>query len=194
MSEMTAGNIAVLLGDKETPRGIPMPFLFREVLRTCSSVSQAVQFIEKAKRTCSFFYVIGDADDHTARLLLTTRKTFLVFSDCDPKIGLIAPLLTGKRLPQFEDIVYGSHYNEKMAALLRKGYGKITARYAREVIAPEVMMPKSNLQSVVYDLTNLRIWVANAKGREPAAKQSHIHFDLASAFKKRPPVDAEKGR
>lgn len=96
----------------------------------------------------------------------------------------MAAALGGQELPAFEGIVYGSHYNDRMAEKLAAKFGDITAEYAYEVIAPYVMMPKSNLHSVVFDLTALQLWAANANGLEPAGSQKHVRFDFAAALGK----------
>ena len=43
---------------------------------------------------------------------------------------------------------------------------------------------KSNLQTVIYDLTADRIWVANRKDRIRAADRPYVEFSLADAWSK----------
>ena len=40
-----------------------------------------------------------------------------------------------------------------------------------------------NLENVVYDATNLEMWVAYAHGKEVASKRPYVHIDLKKYFK-----------
>ena len=50
-------------------------------------------------------------------------------------------------------------------------------------LARQIAM-KSNLQTVIYDLTADRIWVANRKDKIRAADRPYVEFSLADAWNK----------
>ena len=90
--------------------------------------------------------------------------------------------VSGKNLPQFRDVVYGGHYEEKQAQLIREMQGKCNVETIKE-LARQIAM-KSNLQTVIYDLTADKIWVANRKENIRASDRPYVEFSLADAWKK----------
>lgn len=162
---------------KETIEGIPMIFSLKKVLQHADNVEQATGIIKSVDRTNYFVYVVGDGITKNgvpeARAYLTTKQFCNVYVDNDPNYPI----------PVLEDIVYGSHNNEKCYQFLKELYGEISPSVIMEKIIPAIAM-QSNLQSVVYDLKNSRFWVANAEGPTGrACEQEYVLFDLGKAIK-----------
>ena len=85
-------------------------------------------------------------------------------------------------LPQFRDVVYAGHYERKQAELIRQMRGSFDVPTIQE-LARQIGM-KSNLHTVIYDLTAGKIWVANRKDAIRAADRAYVEFHLAEAWAK----------
>ena len=163
-------------GPEETLHGIPMIFLMKKVLQYADNVEQATGIMKSAERTNYYVYVIGDGITETgipeARGYIVTKKSCDVYTDNDPKYPITA----------LDDVVYGSHYNERCYQILDELYGQIEPSAIIDRITPEISM-KDNLQCVVYDPENLKFWVANARGpKGRACEQDYILFDFGKAL------------
>jgi hypothetical protein len=91
-------------------------------------------------------------------------------------------VVDGVTMPQFRDIVYGGHYEDKQEKLVREMQGKIDVSAIQE-LAKQIAM-KSNLQTVIYDLTADKIWVANRKENVRASDRAYVEFSLADGWGK----------
>lgn len=161
----------------DTFEGIPMVFLMKDVVRKSTSLDEAVAMVQNAPRTSSYLYCIGDGKLPAARALQTSRTQCLVYGPDD---------LPYERLP---DTVYmsmgiDSGWNQKVGDVLAKGHGRIDPAFAME----EVMAGcgTGDLHSVAFDVTDGRIWVANAEGDIGAIidgfNRPFVEFDAAAAF------------
>jgi isopenicillin-N N-acyltransferase-like protein len=161
---------------KETLGGVPMIFLLKNVLRYADNVEQATGIMRSAEKTNYYVYVIGDgiteSGNPEVRGYISTKKFCRVYKANDPKYPI----------PALDDVVYGSHYNEKCYQLLEALYGQIGPSVIMDRITPDISM-QANLQCVVYDPKNLRFWVANAEGTEGrACEQDYVLFDFGKAL------------
>jgi len=192
ISGMNANGLGVSeIGDNfgpahETLQGEPMPFLLREVLQRAGGLDEAVKMIQEAKRTSSYHYCVGDAKKMDARGFVTCMDYCQVH--------------TGKEQPHYgnvlDDVVYLSmgrddtmaewmrSDNKRLYDRLKANYGKITPERAAKDFMPYV--GTGGLQAVVYDLTALKLWAANANGLQPAYKQTFVQFDVKAALDKFP--------
>jgi hypothetical protein len=162
---------------QETLAGVPMIFLLKKVLQYADDVEQVTAIIRSADRTNYYVYVAGDGitdgEAPNAMGYVTTSKFCYVYRDNDPKYPI----------PALEDVVYGSHYNGKCYDLLRDFYGKIEPSVIMDKMAPAISM-RDNLQCVVYDPKNLKLWVANAEGSKArACDQDYVLFEFGNALK-----------
>ena len=163
--------------EHETLDGEPMIFVMRDVLQNAASLDEALRIVEKARRTSSFLYCIGDGKTNDARAMATAKDVFNVYSDRDlPFPG------------HLDDLVYmsmglDSNWNEKVFKVLSAKYGKIT-----EMVAMEDVMTglgTGDLHAIAFDVTNLKIWVANAApDATPAYKRVYVPYNLKEAFVK----------
>ena len=163
-------------GPEETLHGIPMIFLMKKVLQYADNVEQATGIMKSADRTNYYVYVVGDGITETgipeARGYISTDKACRVYKANDPKYPI----------PALDDVVYGSHYNERCYQLLEGLYGQIGPSAIMESLTPAISM-RDNLQCVVYDPKHLRFWVANAEGPDGrACEQDYVLFDFGKAL------------
>jgi len=136
--------------DGENLRGAPMPFLLLDVLRWARTPGEASGIVRATPRTNSYVYIVGTAEE---RALLFVTDAYAVTS--------YEPGVPDAPVAQLPDMLQAGHYQERMDELVAERHGEISDRWLREEFIPRIAMD-SNLQSVVYDLTNLRFHVANA--------------------------------
>jgi hypothetical protein len=161
----------------KTIAGTPMPFLLKNVLRYANSAEDAAAIIRAARRTNSYVYFLGDKRNEPIGMIASAQRCLTYHANETETLEV-----EGKPMPQFRDVVYGGHYEDKQAQLVRDMEGKIDVSTIQE-LARQIAM-KSNLQTVIYDLTADRIWVANRKDKIRAADRPYVEFSLADAWAK----------
>ena len=185
-------------------KGTPMPFLLRRVLQESNNLDQTVELIRTAQRTGGYNYLFGDAKKCQAVVLETTRNHAALFkadqsssdpyavnlSDAlfradwalDPAIREAQKAACGNpSRPGLEPPIGSSSYEVRYVGqgrLLTQFYGKIQPEIAMAVL--RAIVPSSNIQSVVYAYPEM--WLATARGRQPAATNKYIYFDLEELF------------
>jgi isopenicillin-N N-acyltransferase like protein len=174
--------------DKENDSfaGIPFMFLLRDILQFDASLEKAITRVQDAARTTSLLYGIGDGEFGQLRGFQTSHTLCNIY---DP--DNLEPLTpTHQRI---EDIVYWGmswnvpEYDGPLHDKLIEHYGSIDAESTISDILPSVKT--GNLQSVVYDLTDMKIWVANARaddeeGSLAAYDRQFVCFDMNQLFKR----------
>lgn len=160
----------------ETLRGRPMPFLLRDVLSQASSLGEAELILKESIGTNSFVFLISDGKTKSSKLFIKDRDRFKTSSaGQEVRDG-------EEHLPAISDVVYGGHYNEKMAEMLSMSHGKISCDLLQDTLIPEFAM-KSNFQNVIYLPSKLQFWVSNARDKGNwAASESYSFFDLKKAL------------
>jgi len=172
ISEMGFGN-----PPGETLAGEPMPFLMKSVLRYANTADEGATLIRAARRTNSYIYFMGDKDGGAVGMI-TSAQNFLAYRANQQEELKVGDLT----LPQFKDVVYGGHYEQKQSQLVREMVGTFDVPVIQD-LARQIAM-KSNLQTVIYDLTAGKIWVANRKDNIRAADRPYVEFHLADAWAK----------
>jgi hypothetical protein len=71
-------------------KGIPMSFLFRDVLERASTLEQAKQILAESPRTCEYYYVLSDGTSNTATGVYATASQIHFISPGTP-YALLAP-------------------------------------------------------------------------------------------------------
>lgn len=161
----------------ETLRGLPMPFLLREVMTKAHSLNEVQTIIKGSPGDCSFIFLMSDGKTKTSELYIRDKDRFVVYNPEQPIVD------NKNNVPPIKDTLYGGHYLEVMTDVLNKRHGQITPDVLMKEVIPQFVM-NSNFQNVVYDPVHLKFWVSNAKGpSEPAAQQPYLEFDFASALK-----------
>lgn len=170
----------------DTYAGIPFMLLLRDVLQFDTSLDDAINRIQHAPRTTSLIYGIGDGELGQLRGFQTSHTLCKVFSPDN----LEPVTATHKRI---EDIVYWGmswdvpDYDGPLHNKLVQHYGNINAAVTINDIITSV--GTGNLQTVVYDLTAMKMWVANARadheaGPLDAYNRQFIEFDMTATFEK----------
>lgn len=181
---IAVSEIGTNFGDeKETLAGEPFPFLLRRVLEEADTLDEAVSMIQEAKRTTSYLYCVGDGKVPDARALMTCKDWAYVFD---------AKCLPNRHLT---DTVYfsmgeDSQWNEKVYETLKPKVGQID----ENVAMMDVMrgLGTGDLHSVAWDVTDLKMWVANCTtatpgtAGEPGYGQNFVAFDVAEALGVKP--------
>ncbi|HUJ71145.1 MAG TPA: C45 family peptidase [Verrucomicrobiae bacterium] len=172
LSEMGFGN-----PPGETLAGTPMPFLLKNVLRYADAAEDGAAIIRAARRTNSYVYFLGDKRNDPIGMITSAQQCLAYHANDRDTLAV-----NGKSMPQFHDVVYGGHYEDKQAQLVHDLQGKFDVASIQE-LARQIAM-KSNLQTVIYDLTADKIWVANRKDKIRAADRPYVEFSLADAWNK----------
>lgn len=178
LSEMGFGN-----PPGETLYGMPMPFLLKNVLRYADTAEQGATLIRAARRTNSYVYFLGDRGGEAVGMITSAQRCQIYRANERDTLEI-----GSKLLPQFRDVIYAGHYEKKQASLVRDMEGTFDVPVIQE-LARQIAM-KSNLHTVIYDLTASKIWVANRLGDTRAADRPYVEFAVADAWTKH--LDAPK--
>lgn len=169
----------ITLGEKgygdpagETLRGMPMPFLLRDVLSKASNLRDVRKILQGAQGDCSYVFLMSDGKDGSAELYIKDRYRFKSF-----KLG--APIRDGKKdLPAIPNTIWDGHYENVLEQELTQNLGRLSPQLVTQEMLAKIAMP-GNFQNVIYDPKHLRFWVNNAKSlSERAAEQPMTLFDL----------------
>jgi isopenicillin-N N-acyltransferase like protein len=179
ISEMGFGN-----PPGETLHGFPMPFLLKNVLRYADNADQAAAIVRAAKRTNSYVFLFGDPHGG-AVATVNSAQNYKAYRPNEQTVIEAG----NRRMRQFTDVLYAGHYEEKQGNFIDQHLGALDLATIKD-LAHEIAM-KSNLHTVIYDLTDSKIWVANRTATERAADRPYVEFSLTSAWTKPPaPVTA----
>ncbi len=170
----------------DTFAGMPFMFLLRDVLQFDNSLDEAIARIKSTPRTTSLLYGIGDGELGELRGFQTSHTLCNVFD-----ANNLEPVT--KTHQRIKDIVYWGMswdvpaYDGPLHDKLVEHYGHINAEATITDILPSV--GTGNLQAVVYDLTAMKIWVANARaddesGPLQAYHRQFVEFDMNEMFQK----------
>ncbi len=159
----------------ETLSGEPMPFLLKRVLRYADTADQGAAIIRSARRTNSYIYFVGDRRGDAIGMITSAQRCLAYHANERDTLEV------GKHtLPQFRDVIYAGHYEKKQAELVRQMQGTFDVPKIQE-LARQIAM-KSNLHTVIYDLTAGKLWVANRHENTRAADRPYVEFDVDEAF------------
>ncbi|TFG96493.1 MAG: hypothetical protein E4H13_12075 [Calditrichales bacterium] len=172
--------------ENDTFAGIPFMFLLRDILQYDNSLDEAINRIQNAPRTTSLLFGVGDGEMGQLRGFQTSHTLCNVFNwdNLEPVTD------THQRI---EDVVYWGmswdvpSYDGPLHDKLLEHYGNINAEVTITDILPHVKT--GNLQTVVYDLTAMKIWVANARadhesGPLAAYDRAFVEFEMKDLFKR----------
>lgn len=181
--QMAFGEKGEASSSEETLEGIPFVFLFRKLMRQSNTLDEAIQLIEKARRTCAYSYVISSAKKGAsdAALVFCDAKNFTVYRQnqwfMDPR--------NQKSYPGISQVVYNGADKEALYAAISDVHGRIDVQ-ALKAISIRVAR-KSNIQNVIFNPTTLESWVNHAattardlEGR--ASNQKWFYFNFKTAL------------
>lgn len=182
-------------------RGIPLALLLRRILEEATNLEETTQIITKARRTVGYNYVVADGDARKARAYETTANHCAIFTDNDPAetVEYAIPIDDAvfradeamdptvralQKCARAPGLPYGSnsydHRYKGIATRVKEHYGNIDSAIALEIVKATAM--NGNLHAALYNTTDREIWVAHARGTEPASKQRFVHYDLKQLF------------
>jgi hypothetical protein len=216
VSEIGAGSAA------KTLDGTPMVFLLRKVLEEAQTLDQAVAIVRDAPRTGGFNYIIGSAKERTAVALETNAEHCAVFTlndSSEVRNQYARPLkdilvrgawAVDERIRDRQEACggdpakpgcepphgsgYRSRYKDHSELLGERIFsGRKIDLAAAFAINKQVAMD-SNIQSIVYDFDNHRMYVRIARHHEPrmqgkdrsiiAAEQPPFIIELDTIFRR----------
>ena len=172
LSEMGYGN-----PPGETLAGTPMPFLLKNVMRYASNAEEGAAIIRAAPRTNSYVYFLGDRHEGAVGMITSAQQCLSYRANERATVEI-----DNKEWPQFPDAIYAGHYQEKQATLVGQMVGNFDVPVIQD-LARQIAM-KSNLHTVIYDLTADKIWVANRHENIRAADEPYVEFSLAGIWQK----------
>jgi hypothetical protein len=182
--------------------GMPILFLLRKVLQYSNNLTEAFHVLNQTARTTGWNIVLGDGKNFNACAVEVSSKYCKVFWAGDPAED-ISPHYSIENAvrrtnnyvdPELSD-TQRSHYDprdswnwswnryEKLSHLILGNYGNIDAEVAIQFLrTPPVAGWYSNCQSVVFDSTDLELWVANANSTTSAYLREFVHLSYQDLF------------
>jgi len=171
--------------------GIPFNFLMRDVLQFDANVDAAITRMANARRTCAIWLGCGDGKEDFNRMnIFEYSASNLVVIDADTVVPY--PSNSSKYThPLIKDVVYWGVHQQCLSALLQQQRGQITPQNTIRNIIP--VSETGNLHAAIYDLTNMFMYVANAKangesGPMNAYQRPFVQFNMTSLFNEKPPT------
>lgn len=167
--------------------GIPFVFLERQILQFGSSVFNAMDIISNATRTCDLILGVGDGNAKTARMVQYSHSVVRFFDDQD-----LEPLAWWH--PRINQTVYSGmdwfcpFYQHSLFNQLTYARGQLTPELSIQNVT--AVVGTGDLHAAVYDLTDLQLFVGNARGANmttggfKAYERAFVKIDLASSFQK----------
>lgn len=155
----------------ESLHGMPMPFLLKNVLRYADSAAAGAALVRAAPRNNSYVYFLGDRTGGAIGLI-TSREHCQTYRVNEQEVIE----MDGRVYPQMTDVVYAGHDQQKQAALVRDHWGKFDLATLQQL--SRQIAAKSNLHTVIHDLTDDILWVANREGKTRAADRPYVEFSL----------------
>ena len=158
---------------EESWDGMPMTFLMREIAERTKTVDQAVKLMQRAPRTCEYYYVISDAKKNMVSLRARVQDLLVL------KPGEQHELLP--TVPADTVLISGGDRAQKLSERIQADFGKIDAQRMIEIIKRPVSM-RSNLHNAVFLPLTLDMWVADAGKKTPACDEPYTLINLRQAL------------
>jgi isopenicillin-N N-acyltransferase-like protein len=200
---ITVGMKASWSSDK-TLDGMPLFFMLREVLQYSNNLTQAINIINQTDRTIGQNIVLGDGKNLNACVVEISAHYCKVFwagdpaEDIEPHYSIpnsvrrtnhyVDPELAATQRSSYDPretswIADSWARYEKLSELIEDNYGNIDADMSIEFLrTPPVAHYPDNHQSVVFDSTNLELWVAYANSTTPAYEREFIYLSYDDLF------------
>jgi isopenicillin-N N-acyltransferase-like protein len=197
---ITLGNQASPSTDK-TLDGMPLVFMERQVLQYSNNLTQAIDIINQTDRTVGWNIVLGDGKNLNACVVEISDNYSKVLwagdpaEDIEPHYSIpnavrrtnhyVDPELAAtQRSPYDPRDGWESSWDryEKLSQLIEVNYGSIDAETSIEFMRTPPVARAINLQSTVFDSTDLELWVANANSTTPASLREFIHLSRDDLF------------
>ncbi|HLX64738.1 MAG TPA: C45 family peptidase [Planctomycetota bacterium] len=166
--------------------GTPMAFLMRRVLEHADNLEQAREILEKAKRTCEYYYIIADGKSRSAYGVAAWPDKIQFLKQGEAH-ALLPTALQGCVL-----LSAGKRY-EDLSQRAKDGFGKIDEEGAIKLMSRPVSM-QSNLHSVLFVPEDQTYQSAHAslRGHKPASETKYVKHDFKAQVKVLDELEAKK--
>jgi len=168
----------ISLGEKGESPAKEMPFkldgehfmtLFRRVLYDAHTMDQALEMLQSARRVKKYYWYVGDGKIPAGVKIKAFAPDMKIWRGGDP---------TDERAPNIlPNVVYQSIENKIAYEMLSKPGAKQNAE-SMIAISRAVASDDGNLLNVVYDATDLEMYVSYAEKQEPASKRTYVPVRL----------------
>ena len=164
--------------------GTPMAFLMRRVLEHAGTLEEARSILEKAKRTCEYYYVIADGKTRTAYGVAAWPEKIEFLKQGEAHALLPNPVKDCVLLSA------GQRY-EDLRQRANDEFGKLDESGAIKLMSRPVSM-SSNLHSVLFVPEDLVYHAAHAslRGHKAASETKYLRHDFTEQLKTLDAVDA----
>lgn len=154
--------------------------LFRDLLYDANTLNEALEIVTSAKLIKRYHLYIGDGkvgSKGAAKILVSSPDSvkLKIWKDNDPT-DEVAPKV-------MDNTCYYTMDNDAAYEFLTKNHGKFNSDKMIE-LSRLVADEDGSLENVVYDATNLEMWVAYANGNEVASSRPYVYIDLKKYFTK----------
>jgi len=188
-----------------TSDGMLSLLMFREVLQYSNNLTEAINIICQTDRTLGWNILLGDGKNLNACVVETSANYCEVFWAGDPAEDIephhsipnavrranhyVDPELAATQRSPYDPRETSwiaecswARY-KKLSQLIEENYGDIDAGMSIEFLrTPPVAMYPINLQSVVFDSTNLELWFADGDSTTPAYEREFIYLSYDDLF------------
>ena len=187
----------------KTLDGMPFCFMLRKVLQYSNNLTQAIAIICQANRTDGFNIVLGDGKNLNAAAVEISDNYCKVFwagdpaEDIEPHYSIpnavrrtnhyVDPELAATQRSPYDPTTVAWNWTwnryEKLSQLIEDNYGNIDAQMSIEFLrTPPVAWAAINFMSVVFDSTDLELWVADSAYGIPAYQREFRYLSYDDLF------------
>ncbi len=182
--------------------GMPILFILRRVLQYSNNLVEAISIINQTSRTTGWNIILGNGKNLNACAVEISTNYCKVFWAGDPAEDILPhysignavrrtnhyvdfELATTQRFPYDPRDSWNWSWNryEKLGQIILGNYSNIDAEMSIQFLkTPPVAGWYPNRQSVVFDSTDLEVWVANANSNTSAYLQEFIYLSQQDLF------------
>jgi isopenicillin-N N-acyltransferase-like protein len=190
----------------QTLDGLSNFFMLKKVLQYSNDLTEAIDIIRETDRTHGCNILLGDGKDLNACAVEISDNYCEVFwaedpaEDIEPHYSIpnavrrtnhyIDAELAATQRSTYDPRVgweWSWDRYEKLSQLIEDNYGDIGAQMSIEFLrTPPIANAGNNLQSMVFDSTNLELWFASSAYGNPAYEREFIHLSYDDLFPEYP--------
>jgi hypothetical protein len=188
-----------------TPDGMPFGLMLKQVLQYSNNLMEAIDIISQTPRTIGLNILLGDSKNLNAAVVEISANHCKVFwpgdpaEDIEPHYSIpnavrranhyVDPELAATQRDPYDPRLIGPAWEyswlryEKLSQLIEEDYGMIDAEKAMEFMrTPPVAWDPINLACILFDSTDLELWVAYANSTTPAYLREFVYLSWDDLF------------
>lgn len=185
-----------------TLEGMPILFILRKVLQYSNNLTEAISIINQTSRTTGWNLILGNGKNLNACVVEISTNYCKVFWAGDPAEDILPHYSIGnavrrtnhyvdfelaatQRFPYDPRDSWNWSWNryEKLSQIILGNYSNIDAEMSIQFLkTPPIAGWYHSRQSVVFDSTDLEVWVANANSTTSAYLQEFICLSQQDLF------------